>query len=281
MDLKANSILDCFMQALPFFTSLLNKEIGVSLTDLEKFLLYKPARNFDMKVSPGDPIKPGSAVEQAIREKRRVIRRGDKTLYGMPYIAVCSPIFDDLGNVIGCAVATEPVDMQDAMKEMAGILNQSISSIAGTSEKISAQTQEIASVITNLTQVALKSEERVGETDKIIGLIKNISSQTNLLGLNAAIEAARVGEAGRGFSVVAEEIRKLATESSASVKNIDFIVKAIQQDSTQSYRQFVQVNEVINQIASSIIEVTSAIQQVGSLAHQLDELAEELTRNTQ
>ncbi len=279
MELKANSILDCFMQALPYFNSLLTKEMGVSLTDREKFLLYKPAKNLDMKVSPGDPIKPGSAVEQAIREKRRVIRRGDKTLYGMPYIAVCSPIVDDLGNVIGCAVATEPVDMQDSMKEMAGILTQSIGSIAGTSEKISAQTQEIASVITNLTQVALKSEERVGETDKIIGLIKNISSQTNLLGLNAAIEAARVGQAGRGFSVVAEEIRKLATESSASVKNIDFIVKSIQQDSAQSYRQFVQVNEAIKQIASSIIEVTSAIQQVGSLAHQLDELADELTRN--
>jgi len=280
MNLKVNFILDCFMHALPLFNSLLNKEIGVSLTDREKFLLYKPAKNFDMRVSPGDPIKPGSAVEQAIRERRRVIRRGDKTLYGMPYIAVCSPIFDELGNVLGCAVVTEPVDMQDAMKEMAGILNQGISSIAGTSEKISAQTQEIASLITNLTQVALKSEERVRETDKIIGLIKNISSQTNLLGLNAAIEAARVGEAGRGFSVVAEEIRKLATESATSVKNVDFIVKAIQQDSTQSYRHFVQVNEAINQIASSIVEVTSAIQQVGSLAHQLDELADELTQNT-
>lgn len=277
---KSSSILEHFIYSLPHFSNLLTRDIGVSLTDLEKFLLYKPAKNFDMKVSPGDPIKPGSAVEQAIREKRRVVRRGDKSLYGMPYIAVCYPIFNNAGAVIGCAVATEPVYMQDAMKNMAITLNDSICAIASTSEEISAQTQEIAAVTSNLAQVALQSQEKVKETDKIIGLIRSIAGQTNLLGLNAAIEAARVGDMGRGFGVVAEEIRKLAANSADSVKNIDCIIKAIQSDSIQSYGQLTQVNQAINQIAVSITEVANAVQQAVALVQQLDVLADNLSKDS-
>lgn len=273
----SDKILEHFLHALPHFNSLLTKDIGVSLTDLEKFILYKPAKNLDMKVSPGDPIRQGSAVEQAIKERRRVVRRGDKALYGMPYIAVCSPIFNEQGAVIGCAVATEPVDMQDSIKEMTAVVNDSIGMIASTAEEISAQAEEISAVSSALATVALESQQRAKETDDIIGLIRRIARQTNLLGLNAAIEAARVGEAGRGFGVVAGEIRKLAADSADSVQNIDRLVKMIQSDSTQSHHQLIQVNRAITQIAESITEVANAVQSTAAQMHQLEVLAESLS----
>jgi uncharacterized protein YukE len=277
----ASTILEHFIHALPYFNNLLTKDIGVSLTDMEKFLLYKPAKNFNMKVSAGDLIKSGSAVEQAIRERRRVVRRGDASLYGMPYIAVCCPILDETGEVVGCAVTTEPVDMQDSLKEMAITVNDSISAIASTSEEISAQAEEIAATTSNLAQLALRSQEKVKETDEIIAIIRSIAAQTNLLGLNAAIEAARVGDAGRGFGVVAEEIRKLAANSSDSVKNIDQIIKAIQGDSINSYDQLKQVNEAVNQIAVSMSEVANAVQSTVALVQKLDHLAESFSKDSQ
>lgn len=280
MSLDYSPILEHFMYALPHFSNLSTKDIGVSLTDLEKFLLYKPAGNFDMKVSAGDPIKPGSAIEQALREKRRIVRRGDKTLYGMAYIAVCCPIFDEAGEVIGGAVTTEPVDMQDSIQDITITINDSVSAIASTSEEISAQAEEIATVTSALSQVALKSQDRVKETDEILGLIRQFTVQTNLLGLNAAIEAARVGDAGRGFGVVAEEIRKLATNSADSVKKIDYIIKAIQGDSSYSNDHLKQVNEAINQIAVSITEVATAVQQIVPITHQLQVLADSFSKDT-
>ncbi|QDR80297.1 hypothetical protein [Sporomusa termitida] len=108
---KDETHLEHFIYTLPYFNSLsINKDVGVTVTDLEKILLYIPAKNLDMRARAGDPIPPGSAMAQAIKEKRRVVRRGDKTLFGMPYIAACCPIFNETGAVIGGISVAESID---------------------------------------------------------------------------------------------------------------------------------------------------------------------------
>ncbi|WP_281289508.1 methyl-accepting chemotaxis protein [Sporomusa termitida] len=156
-------------------------------------------------------------------------------------------------------------------------MRDNISTIASTSEEISAQAEEIAAITSSLEQASLQSQERVKETDKIIGLIRSIAAQINLLGLNAAIEAARVGDAGRGFGVVADEIRKLAANSADSVKSIDEIIQVIQSDSIRSHTQLQHVKEAVNQIAEAITEVAKNVQQTVPVAHQLDEMADKLS----
>jgi len=88
-------------------------------------------------------------------------------------------------------------------------------------ERIGEKTENAAAVINALNGYS-------NEIDKIVGMISAIADQTNLLALNAAIEAARAGDAGRGFSVVAEEVRKLAEQSAQSTKDIVDLIKNIQ-----------------------------------------------------
>lgn len=87
-------IIQCFFRVLPYVNELLVGDAGVTLTDTEKYLLAKPGKKLDLKINPGDPLKPGSAVYRAINEKKRIIIRADKSFFGTPYIAVAIPLFD-------------------------------------------------------------------------------------------------------------------------------------------------------------------------------------------
>ena len=270
----AQELLDWLAYSMPVVQAAMHEDAGISLTDREKFLLYKPGKNLDLKVPPGAPVKPGSSVHRAMQERRRLALRFDSSMYGLPYIAVAMPIFDEAREVIGAIAITQPVELQESIKRMSGGLLDNISALAATSEEISAQTEEIAASSRLLTDMARQSQARAKETDQVLGLIRNIASQTNLLGLNAAIEAARVGAQGRGFGVVAEEIRKLAGTSAESVNEVATIIAAIRKDSEVTYTQMNDMQNAIGQIAAAVSQIAESVQRITQNASELDRIAE-------
>ncbi|EDS78591.1 putative methyl-accepting chemotaxis protein [Clostridium botulinum C str. Eklund] len=122
---------------------------------------------------------------------------------------------------------------------------------------------------TNASQKAVTSvkefESKSREISAIVQVIGNISDQTNLLALNASIEAARAGEYGKGFSVVAEEIRKLAEQSASSVENINSIVTYVQNSVTHTVNEINTVNDTIKDQSSSLLEAIKAFKEVTSI----------------
>lgn len=278
MSEEKEAVLQHFLYVMPYLNEMSSSDVVVAVTDREKYLLCKPGKTFDLKIPVGTPLKEGTAIVRAMEEKRRVVIRRTTTS-GLAYIGIAYPIFDEAGEVVGGAVVAESVERQEELRKVAATLAENISVLASTTEEISAQSEEIAAVSSKLAEVAKYSQIRAKDSDQVLGLIKSIASQTNLLGLNAAIEAARVGEAGRGFGVVAEEIRKLAASSTESIKKIEDIIKAIQVDSEANYDQSVRVNETVSQIAAAIINVAGAAQQVGGLTRQLDAMADGLGKD--
>ena len=272
--------MDRYLYVMSKLNDFVPADYGVTVADCEKYLLYKPAKTLDLKVTVGDSIRPGSATHKAITEKKRFFNRIDKSVRGIPYVALANPIFNDHNEVIGSIVISESIERYDSFKEMATSLTDSISTLASTSEQISAQAEEIAALSRKVTQSSQESQKQARETDEVLGLIRNISSQTNLLGLNAAIEAARVGEQGRGFGVVAEEIRKLASGSAESIKKVEQIIKLIQETSAASYQQTSQIEGGINQIAEAVGHVAASVQQINAMALKLDQFANQLMEDS-
>ncbi|MDT8903311.1 methyl-accepting chemotaxis protein [Anaeroselena agilis] len=270
----AEEILAKLAYSLPLIQGAVHEETGVTLTNRDNFLLYKPGKTFDLKVPPNAPVKPGSGVYRAMHERRRIALRFDSSLYGVPYISVAVPVFDEGGAVVGAIAITQPVELEEKLKNMSAGLLDSISTLAATSEEISAQTQEIAASSQLLTNLARESQQRARQTDDVLALIRTIANQTNLLGLNAAIEAARVGEQGRGFGVVAEEIRKLAGTSTASVNNVSTIIDSLRKDSEESYRRMNEIQSSISQIAEAVGQIAATVQQITQSVAQLDKIAE-------
>lgn len=112
-------------------------------------------------------------------------------------------------------------------------------------EKTASQMNVIDQSVKKAENVISALESKSKDITQILGVINGIADQTNLLALNAAIEAARAGESGRGFSVVAEEVRKLAVQSANSAKEIENLIKEIVQDIDVSQEVFTAVNREV------------------------------------
>lgn len=150
--------------------------------------------------------------------------------------------------------------------------------------------REISQRILGLAGMSEQMQEKMAELDhssariaNITDVIKEIASQTNLLALNAAIEAARAGESGRGFGVVAEEVKKLANNSEQSVKEISSMIALTRQNTTAVSKVIEDTTKAMHEAASEAQEVVerfgeimeainSSIQQVRQIASQIDAL---------
>ncbi|MFZ1683081.1 MAG: methyl-accepting chemotaxis protein [Candidatus Zixiibacteriota bacterium] len=151
------------------------------------------------------------------------------------------------------------------------IVNESIQAM----QKIAVTVRQSADSIAKLAT----SAKQIGE---IIGVIDDIADQTNLLALNAAIEAARAGEQGRGFAVVADEVRKLAERTGKATGEITTMIKGIQKETSEAVHSMEagikvvdQGRELADQAGSSLTEIVAMAQRVTDMIQQMATAAEE------
>ncbi len=276
---EENRMYQAYQVILPTLHALHNERCGLTLTDLDKIMLYLPSKTLDLKCKAGDLLATGSGIYRAVHEKKRITAHVDKALYGVPYISMAMPIRGLDGKVIGSIAITQSVELEDMLRQMAESLTESMDGLVKTTEKISAQTMQMSEVSFGLTKAAQNAEMRIGQTDQVVDFIRGIASQTNLLGLNASIEAARVGEHGRGFSVVAEEIRKLALDSGNSIKDIAAALTHIKGESSGVSAKSTELQEKIKEIGEAAKGVASIAQQVSSAVQQMNAAADHLFKD--
>lgn len=169
-------------------------------------------------------------------------------------------------------------------KEGAGIVTQTIEGMNNISQAV----RDSANTILELG----KSSDQIGE---IISVIDDIADQTNLLALNAAIEAARAGEQGRGFAVVADEVRKLAERTTKATKEIATMIKTIQTDTSGAVKSMeagtkeVEVGvkfandagDALKQISKAVHDVTERVQHIATAAEEQSAAADEISANVE
>lgn len=168
------------------------------------------------------------------------------------------------------SMADRARDMQRLAKQAAEVSKR----ITSAMDTLQTTSTELAASGQHLSAAASQTEQSLGEVEEVLGFLRQVANKTRMIGLNAAIEAARVGEQGQGFAVVASEVRKLAQTSNESAENISVSLQQTLDSVKVILEGVVSSSHVAESQAAATTEVHSALQQLADLIQELSSVAQ-------
>jgi hypothetical protein len=269
-------LLQSFIDVAPFLNKMRENGYMIGITDREKTLLFVPNKIIDIKTAPNTILPSDDPMLKVMSTGEPLLVRVPKDLYGIPFKAYYLPLRDKANEIIGGFALGQELEIEEKVMEISELLFQSINQITGAVEQIARGSQDQEEISNEMVAVVDSSSVKYKETDNIIGFIKAVSNQTNMLSLNAQIEAARVGLAGKGFAVVANEMKKLGTNTSDAAKDIGNILIEIK-SINHNIEELVEKNSLItNEQSSALEEILANIQELNSAISTLNEVASNL-----
>ena len=268
------SLLDAFVKIAPNLHKLMQDDMSISVYDTEKLLIYVPAKTFNLNLIRGEPLVDGDILSDAIKNNKEISATVPKEVFGVPFASKMIPIHDERGNVIGGVGVATSIEKANNLFEVSESLSAIVQETAASLEEITISASSLAERIEDVSNHLKEVRAGTNQIGQISKVVKVISDQSNLLGLNAAIEAARAGDAGRGFSVVADEIRKLAINSKENATQIDEITKGIREAIDNLNNAFEGITDFADLQVTSIQQITEIVQDIGRNAQKLSAMAD-------
>jgi len=274
-DVSQNEIMNSFNNIMDYLKYFIEDDAAISIANTEIFLKFYDGQNVKLNKKDGDPLPVGSIAYQAVTTGKVVSSVIPPEVFGVTTKALGIPIKEN-GKVIGAISMAKSLERQTMVSNLAKNLSDSLSQITSAINEFSTSVQNMAQFNAMIQENVEKTRKEAENTDDILQFVGNIARQTNLLGLNAAIESSRAGEFGKGFSVVAQEIRKLSNSSNESINQINNILKNIQGSVINISDKINESNEVFQQQTGTIEEITSAIESLYSTSEVLKDIAAKL-----
>ena len=224
-----------------------------------------------------DQVASAAAMQASTAEKVSAIS-GNQTSQA----SIAASSIENL-NLAVREIAQKTVDVVTSANEASSMANEGQHVV----NKAVVGIQQVATTVSESAQLMASLGHRSDQIGQIVNVIKDIAEQTNLLALNAAIEAARAGEQGRGFAVVADEVRKLAERTATATAEISQMISAIQSETVNAVATMekgsIEVNDGVtlaNQAGQSLQNINSSVKRVVQMIEQISEATRSQSETT-
>jgi len=269
-------ILQALAKALPYMPGFFDDEVSVALFNTEMLLINQPPPSLPISGKYGDRIRPDSGAAIVIASDAPIVKEIPAHIYGVPFRSCSVPVHDDDGKVIGVFAVGRSLKRSRQMKELSQELSDFMSKAAGAIRELADDVQMLAVANVDIAEKSKKAKKDTEGSAQIVKMIQDISLQTNLLGINAAIEAANSGQAGRGFRVVAEEIQRLSKSTTQSVEKIEASLKEMTSSVDYIATKIVSSNDTFQNQAVVLQDISKSLDKLNDIAEQVKALADTL-----
>lgn len=276
---RLHPVAAAFPDFAPVLAEMFYEGAFIYITDLQKLAYRQPSRKFDIpSAQVGYDLNQDDIAYKAIKSKSIVVEEVDASKYGVPVSVTSCPLHDEenTDEIVATLGIVTPKKTAAQLRTMSSSLETGLSGIASAIEELAASASQIHTNEQELNENIKNIIDLSDQINEVSTFIKEIADETKMLGLNAAIEAARAGESGRGFGVVAEEIRKLSDQSKSTVPKIKKLTEDIKATVDEASNKSKSSLYSSQEQAAATEQITASIEEITSMSEELNKIAKVL-----
>lgn len=266
-----NQQLEYYVDALPTIKQMFEKDVYITVIDSDGVIVgYSIPDGEKPIMSVGQRFNdPSGMLDRVLRTGRAQHNRLAKEVMGESFEGELVPIKD--GNeVVGCITCTYSVDVREQMADITDKFQKSVSNVSTSLQELVEGMEHLFQMLTEMDSMTSSVDADVHNAVEVVNKISSNASRSNILALNASIEAARSGENGRGFAVVATEMGKLANDSGSSATEIKNTLHTIMEHLVSIISSVKEASNFAKQHSGSISGIQEVLKDMVVLSQELE-----------
>lgn len=271
-----NEILERIVLDLPLISQLFDQDVYITIMDTQGIIQgFSVPDGVAPAMQIGDAFHDSSgAFQEVIKTGKAKHNRLPKEVMGEVFEGILVPIKDN-GEVIGCIICSHSADTKEKVMEIAVKFQNSMHDVNASMQTIVEGIDNLTAILDNMGNITSNVEGDVQEAVGVVGKISGNASRSNILALNASIEAARSGEYGRGFTVVATQMGKLSKDSGNSAKEIKATLDTITEHLISIVAFMKDANDITREHINNITKIQEVLDETIVLAEKLENHAKQ------
>lgn len=260
-------VFEIMIAAAPVISELFEGNAAINICDKEQCIYALDGKKAKSPMFVGQVLDNNVMNKNGINENIYIKKKSFFSIfeakeYGFTFKASAVPIVNEEKEVVGWIGTSIDITDYERIVTATEQLKNSLGETKLTTSDIASTAVNLSEKVNSLIENTENTEKLINEGSEAIKLIENIAKQSNLLGLNAAIESSRAGEYGKGFSVVAGEMRKLAQNSAESSKRISDALNQMSYSMKVIIDTINELGEISTNQAAGLEELSATVEQI-------------------